>query len=75
MESFFCYLHTKDEYGVGFLAIIDSVPECICQNRLVKPDGHRYEDFCKIGIGSFFGLIYPRPNFLFVSLPRPNVLT
>jgi hypothetical protein len=65
MESFFCYLHTKDEYGVGFLAIIDSVPECICQNRLVKPDGHRYEDFCKIGIGSFFWINLSPSEFSF----------
>lgn len=65
MESFFCYLHTKDEYGVGFLAIIHSGTECICQNRLVKPDGHRYEDFCKIGIGSFFWINLSPSEFSF----------
>lgn len=65
MESFFCYLHTKDDSGVGFLAIIGSEPESICQNRLVKPDGHRYEDFCKIGIGSFFWINLSPSEFSF----------
>jgi hypothetical protein len=70
MENFLCYLHTKDDSGVGFLAIIGSEPESICQNRLVKPDGVRYEDFCKIGIGRFFWIdLSPSEFFLRLATP------